>query len=879
MKAPLRTLFIIAMSVTLALVGSWTPANATGNNSEGDVKIHEGSIEPTIEPANDPHVCTFHVHGLSFEAGQQVEWWVEKHEGNNSPRVISTQNATTDLSGDFVTSVWDLPNEHYKLYWQLGPTGTIKHKTFWSDCAAPPTTGALTVTKYNDLDADGERDAAEGILSGWTFSVKDASNATVGTLTTDGTGTATLSDLAPGAYSVIETAQAGWVNSDPGGGTITGISVVAGQTATATFGNYQIRALLLTSMCSVDPNLTREGRVRNSNPDAVPFTWEVYGTAQHGTGTAAANADVFFTTLTVSGPNTTKIYWSGGETVKASGGAACAPLTGTLSVIKYNDVDGDGQRDAGEDPLSGWTFTAKDASGATVGTMVTDVEGTDSLTLPAGTYAIVETAQSGWTNTQPTGGTVNGLVVEVGKTTNATFGNYQIQKLTLTSMCSVDPSQTREWRVRNPNPLSVPFTWEVYGTTQHGTGTALANADVFFTTQTVSGPNTTKIYWNGGETVKASGGAACAPQTGSLSVFKYNDLDNDGERALPSGSAGEPGLSGWSFIVTRIDDALSFQAAQTWDLVTGTDALGYSEAVSLAPGTYRVCEDTPLATGWTNTDPGDGYCKTVELAAGAKLTVAFGNHYYTPPTPQGGVLTITKYNDLDRDGARDAGEPGLEGWTFEIRSGGSVFATLATGSLGTAAMSVGAGTYTVTEVHVPGWTNTDPTGESASKTVTIVDGQTTYVAFGNARVIIPSTRQTQLLVFKYNDVNRSGKSDDDEVGLAGFTFLVHDASGATIATLVTAASGYASITNLPLGAYTIVEQPRSGWTNTDPGGAGQKWVVLTSTATMIEVQFGNAEVRLPSTSTGEPVSSSLWTLLLASAFLPVLEVVRRQRRS
>ena len=48
------------------------------------------------------------------------------------------------------------------------------------------------------------------------------------------------------------------------------------------------------------------------------------------------------------------------------------------------------------------------------------------------------------------------------------------QRLRVTAMCSDDPATSRRWRIRNPNPYPVPFTWEMRNSPggQQGTGTA-----------------------------------------------------------------------------------------------------------------------------------------------------------------------------------------------------------------------------------------------------------------------------------------------------------------------------------------------------------------------------------------------------------------------
>jgi WD40 repeat protein len=83
-------------------------------------------------------------------------------------------------------------------------------------------------------------------------------------------------------------------------------------------------------------------------------------------------------------------------------------------------------------------------------------------------------------------------------------------KLRLTSMCSADPALTRRWRVRNSNAFPLPFTWEIYGNGQAGSGVAVANGDVFFESNTVNGANTLRLFVGGRlQEVKASGGARC----------------------------------------------------------------------------------------------------------------------------------------------------------------------------------------------------------------------------------------------------------------------------------------------------------------------------------------------------------------------------------
>lgn len=59
-------------------------------------------------------------------------------------------------------------------------------------------------------------------------------------------------------------------------------------------------------------------------------------------------------------------------------------------------------------------------------------------------------------------------------TPSATPTPAAFQRLRVTAMCSDDPATSRRWRIRNPNPYPVPFTWEMHNSPggQQGTGTA-----------------------------------------------------------------------------------------------------------------------------------------------------------------------------------------------------------------------------------------------------------------------------------------------------------------------------------------------------------------------------------------------------------------------
>jgi len=85
-----------------------------------------------------------------------------------------------------------------------------------------------------------------------------------------------------------------------------------------------------------------------------------------------------------------------------------------------------------------------------------------------------------------------------------------IEPLQLTSVCSDQRGKAR-FRVYNPNSFDLDFSYEnVDNNNVGGTGTALAEDYTFFYVDAAdNAANTTKLYWEGGSTVKASSNQYC----------------------------------------------------------------------------------------------------------------------------------------------------------------------------------------------------------------------------------------------------------------------------------------------------------------------------------------------------------------------------------
>jgi len=216
---------------------------------------------------------------------------------------------------------------------------------------------------------------------------------------------------------------------------------------------------------------------------------------------------------------------------------------------------------------------------------------------------------------------------------------------------------------------------------------------------------------------------------GEIIVHKFHDLDEDGVY-----DDGEPMLEGWEF-------AIEVEGVEMIGLVDVglTDADGELLFGSLDPGEYMVTE--VLQEGWANTTP---LTQGVTVVDGQTAQLWFGN-IEIPEEPEGD-LVVYKFHDLDEDGVHDEGEPMLKDWEFTLTQStpppivdASAIALIGSGLTDAHGelffSSLDPGTYTVTEVLQEGWANTTPLTQG----VTVVDGQTAQLWFGNIEDFVPFT--------------------------------------------------------------------------------------------------------------------------------------------
>jgi hypothetical protein len=226
-----------------------------------------------------------------------------------------------------------------------------------------------------------------------------------------------------------------------------------------------------------------------------------------------------------------------------------------------------------------------------------------------------------------------------------------------------------------------------------------------------------------------------------------------------------------------------------------------------------------------------------------------------PPAIQG-----QKFDDRDGDGAKDAGEPGLDGWQIflDLNHNGQLDAdpqdnpepVVATRSFDRNGDSqvdpdteqgfycfaeLPPGAYDVREILVADWVQTLPGSPSAPDGYMVTyDGSTTQTRdFGNFRLVALSGR-------KFEDLDADGKRGPDEPDLAKWVIeLDLDNDGATDSTAITDLDGRYVFNAVPPGTHKVRELVEPGYIQSLPAVPGDYTIAVTSGIDLDVLDFAN----------------------------------------
>ncbi len=499
----------------------------------------------------------------------------------------------------------------------------------------------------------------------------------------------------------------------------------------------------------------------------------------------------------------------------------------TITVFKFEDMDGDGYYDEEDRPLADWEFlvTGPWAGSGTV--IVTGPDGYASVVVDrAGMYTVDELVQAGWTPTTSTHAELSLMSGYVLKP--IMFGNFEDVEITVFKYEDANSNGVYD---AGDRPLA-GWTIEAYSMDYGGYLTAVTGSDGYATMVMTQGglwyiseylqAGWCQItpgdggYWyfaSSGDTpdVFEFGNFRCV----TIDVFKYEDANSNGVY-----DNGDTPLEGWYFELLTSSGALYDSGC--------TDSSGHVYFYVCHYDLWTVVEED--REGWTHISPASG-AMTVETPSSSQpATLMFGNF-------QDVWIVVFKYHDRDSDGVYDQMyDLPIEGWVFTISGPGVTNAMVCTDSDGYGYFRVDrAGTYTVTEEDRAGWVHVNPLSGTLDTSV-ISGDKPVCLMFGNFEIVT-------VLVFKYDDILANGwyGPGEGDVPIEGWMFelyVLEDDEWVLVAVDYTDEFGYAGFQIDHAGFYMIKEEQRIGWTCITQTNGAMDFTVLGGQELQV-IEFGN----------------------------------------
>ena len=718
------------------------------------------------------------------------------------------------------------------------------------------TTGSIGDLVWDDLDGDGVFDVGEPGLDGLTVTLTGGD--LVGPLTTitAGGGAYSFAGLNPGTYTATVAPPA------------SGTSTTGGNTQTVTIASDETRsdvdfgyALAATIGDRVWHDLDADGVQDPGEPGLGGIVVTLAGPSGPSTTTTNGLGDYVFggllpgaytvsydsATLPVGAVSGTQFapttagsinvaIQSGDDVVTADLGFA---TTGAVSGTIYEDDDADGAQAPGESGLGSVTIELVDGGGAVVATTTTDINGDYSFpTVAPGAYTVrvdETTVPAGFASTSPS--TIPVTVrsdeavtdVDVGYARPATIGDLVWHDLdadgvrdggepglagisvelvdgggAVVQTTSTDIDGAYSFTGVNPASYTVRVDLTTLPTGVNTGAPFVATAGV---------PSSAPVTVVSGETVDTMDFAFHT--TAEIGDFVWHDLNADSLQ-----DAGEPAL----VVTVELVDGGTVIAT------TPTAADGSYSFSGVAPGTYEV-RVTGEPAGYSSTT-GNNPSTVVLVSDQVDNTVDFGFASLT-----GGSIGNLIWEDLDADGVRDPGEPGIAGVTVELFLGGTSIGSRVTPGSGAylfANLAPGSYEVRVDPATLPaGYVATTP-GSNAGNT------QTTTIASGEADLDVDFGYTAPAIVgdLVWHDLDGDGVQDAGEPGLAGVVLELRDGGGTVVDTATTDASGAYTLSAPLAGSYTITVDPA-----TTPNGVNTGAPMTTTTSTSFAVTLISNEVR------------------------------------
>ncbi len=647
--------------------------------------------------------------------------------------------------------------------------------------------GRIKGTVFEDMDGDGVQGPGEAGIPGVTIQLWQG-GATISTTVTASDGAYTFTNVTPGPYTVQEIDPPGYTSTTPNQQSV---SVPPGGTVIVNFGAQPMGMISGVVFNDRDGSGSR-GAGEEGLPGITIELWHdgdvIITTTTSSTGyysfTDQLPDNYMVKQIMPPGyinttPTSVAVNLLAGSSATVNFGNQGI---GLVSGVVFNDLNGDGVQGAAEPGISGVTIQLRQ-DGATISTTVTASDGAYTFTnVLAGNYTVHQVAIEGYVNTTPRN---VAITIGAGGSAVASFGNQEVG--TISGLAFHDLNGDGKHNAGEPGLADIPIElWQdgerIYTTTTDASGTysfsgveaghySVRSGLLAGFVRTTPDPVAASV---------APGGSASASfgfqQMASVSGVVFNDLDGDGVR-----DAGEPGIGGVLVTLTNGTD--------TFTRVTASNG-GYL-FTNVAPGNYTVLAEA--VPGFARTTAGSF---VVSVAGAGSASANFG--YQEVGTISGNV-----FNDLNGDGARNAGESGLGGIVISLFDGDTTITTTTTSNGNYSFSGLTPGDYTISAAPIPGFMRTT----ARSVDLTLLPGGSASVNFGYQEV-------GSIGGVVFNDLSGDGVQNAGEPGLGGV--VVSLSNGLTTITTTTTGDGHYSFAGLAPDDYTVQAATPPGFVNTTP---------------------------------------------------------------
>lgn len=628
-----------------------------------------------------------------------------------------SRGRSSPLNGSYVWNVpMGTPEGRYKAELQIRTVeaGGEVHDTISRAFDIARDVGDLRIFKFNDSNENAEYDQGENGLPGWQFIITTPTGERY-PRETSSDGFIVIKGLPVGTYIIEEAERSGY---KPTTDLRKSAQVMKDRTANIVFGNKPLPAIIKIVKFE-DKN---QNKVQDADEPGIAG-WEF---SIQGPSTFAAMTDSDGTIYKQVSPGkyriteipkspedwkaTTQIEQSitleQGQTIEIKFGNWKIP-PGTLTVLNFEDSNRNGIYDEGERGLPDWEFSIE---GKEAFKEITGSDGSIARALHFGTYKIRQALKPGWLSTIRT---EQNATINPGEEAKVYFGNVGPQLITKfedkNANGNMDAGEQglANWTFDIKGPETTTRSTDAngqinindlpageYTVTEHLADPTWYNTTPINLVVNVPGPD---IYFGN-------------DRYHTLKVFKFNDSNRNGEH-----DDNESGLVGWEFQVNG-------GAGQAL-----TDSMGVATFKVKANEKYLISESLPV--GWLNSTPLE-----VEIQidpAKDEIEILFGDYLEDIQTPRGSIINAHAFNDTNRNGEMDQGEPELpnrEIRILEINDTSNAYEPIITNSSGDAEFILPAtGTYLIEQILPGNWCSN---GEVFSY-VTVQAGESAIVNFGS----------------------------------------------------------------------------------------------------------------------------------------------------